>query len=201
MLLSDLTQKPVYVGKTFRGVCLGVAVSLKTYAVKYLLCSSNPKPNSSHADFAVAVSSVLEISDTILLSKLRSAVPRACAKFFLYRPVFSDEGAYLGNISDLELRDFIATQFFTDRGESLPITAIAACSDAVILKKEQPYPLGQRIPAPVIALFTDKPDAVVTKPVLRSAIANCRLLKLTLSLPPFSLDLPAVSNGVFRRQL
>ncbi len=199
MLLSDLVQKPVYVGKTFRGVCLGVAVSLKTHAVKYLLCSSNANPNASHVDFAVATSSVLEIGDTILLSKLRSAVPRACAKFFLHRPIFSDEGAYLGTVADLTLRDFIATQLFTDRGEILPVNAISACSDAVILKKEQPYPLGQRIPVPVLGLFTDKSDAVVTKPVLRSAIAKGRLLKLTLALPPFSLDLPCSLNGVFRR--
>ena len=198
MFLSNLVGKPLYANKTFRGVCRGIAFSLKTHAVKYLLCSATA--TASCADFAVAVSAVQDINDSIILSKLRSAVPRACAKIVPQLPVFSGEGGYLGKIQDLELCDFIATRLFTDQGETLPVHTIAACADAVILKKALPYPLGQRIPTPFLSLCTGKPDTVVTKPVLRSAIAKGELLKLTLALPPFSLNLSA-SNGVFRRQL
>ena len=35
------------------------------------------------------------------------------------------------------------------------------------------------------ALVTEKNDAVVTKPILKTAIKNKALIKLTLSLPPF----------------
>ena len=198
MLLSSLVGKPVFVHKTVRGVCRGVALSLKTHAVKYLLCSTSA--TSSRADFAVAVSSVLSVDDGIVLSKLRAAVPRYCVNLFLTLPVFSDEGGYLGKIADLEIRDFIATELFTDIGKNLSVHAITACSDAVILKKELGYPLGQRVPNSVVSLLTDKPNTVVTKPVLRSAIKKGALLKLTLALPPFSLNLSS-SNGVFRGQL
>ena len=92
-------------------------------------------------------------------------------------------------VEDLEMQDFIATRLFTDQGDVIPITSLYACSDAVILKKEQPYPIGQRIPAHILSLLTDKADAVVTRPLLKTAIQRKALVKLTLSLPPFHLEL------------
>lgn len=185
MKLSQLTEKNIYVNKTFKGVCRGVAISLKSHAVRYLLCASSP--TQSVTDFSVGIAAVEEIGTAITLTRLRPACPKGCAKISIGLPVYSFEGGYLGSVTDLDIRDFVATRLYTDRGESFPILSVFACSDAVILRKEQPFPLGQRIPAPFLCLFTTKSDGVITKPILRTAAAKGSLVKLTLSLPPFSL--------------
>ena len=176
MKLSDLCDKNIYTSKTFQGVCRGVALSLKSHAVRYLLCASTP--TQSNTDFSVGVQSVVEIADRIFLSRLRPASPKGCAKIAVGLPVYSFEGGFLGTVADLDLFDFTATTLYTDRGESFPVTSIFACSDAVILRKEPPYPLGQRIPAPLLSLFTDKSDGLVTKPILHTAIEKKALVKL-----------------------
>ena len=187
MKLSDLYEKNIYVGKNIRGVCRGVTLSLKSQSVKYLLCASALTQSST--DFSVTTSSVCEIDESIHLSRLRPVYPKSCAKLTLGCPVYSFEGGYLGVVEDLEMQNFIATRLFTDQGDVIPITSLYACSDAVILKKEQPYPIGQRIPAHILSLLTDKADAVVTRPLLKTAIQRKALVKLTLSLPPFHLEL------------
>jgi len=186
MNLSTLHEKNVFVGKALRGVCRGVAISLTSQAVKYLLCASSPTQSS--VDFAVSTTAVSEIGQDILLSRLRPSYPKNCAKISIGLPVYAFDGGHLGFVSDLEIRNFFATRLFTDRGDVFPITSVFACSDAVILRKEQPYPIGQRIPATLLPVVTDKTDGVVTKPVLRTAIAKGTLVKLTLSLPPFALE-------------
>ena len=184
MLLSDLVNKNVYAGVTLKGKCVGVGISLKTYAVKYLLCSSTVQ-NAMHADFCVSVSAVEEVEDDIYLSRLRPAFPKNCAKVYLRRPIYLENGAYLGNVQDVEIQNYIALRLFTDQNKALPLTSVAAFSDAVILKKEQPYPIGQRIPAPALLQFSSKNEPIVTRSVLRSAITQSSLIKLTLSLAPF----------------
>ena len=196
MKLSYLNEKSVYAGKTFRGVCRGVALSLKSQAVKYLLCASTLTQTAT--DFSVGVSAVTEVGESILLSRLRPAYPKNCAKITIGLPVYSFEGGHLGFVEDLEMRDFVATRLLTDRGDVFPITSVFACADAVILRKEPPYPLGQRIPAPLLPIVTDKSEALVTKPILRAAIQKRALVKLTLSLPPFNLE-EQPSHRVFRR--
>jgi len=184
--LSDLSEKNVYANKNFCGVCRGVGISLKSHAVRYLLCASTPTQSS--ADFSVGIGTVISVGDSIILSRLRPSCPKSCAKISIGLPIYSFEGGYLGTVSDLDVVDFIATTLYTDRGETFPVTALFACSDAVILRKEQPYPLGQRIPAPMLPLVTTKTDSVVTKAVLRTASAQGSLVKLTLSLPPFGFN-------------
>ena len=185
MKLTDLAEKRLLVNKSFRGVCKGVGLSLKSHAVKYLLCASSTTQNN--ADFSVGVSSVCEISDAIHLSRLRPVYPKTCAKLAVGLPVYSFEGGFLGSVAEVDIKNFVATRVYTNQGEAFPITSIIACSDAVILRKEQAYPLGQRIPAPVLPLVSEKPEAVVTRAVLRSAIEKGSLVKLTLSLPPFNV--------------
>lgn len=184
MKLSELTGKHVFVGNNFKGVCLGVGISLKNCAVKYLLCCSAKAYISlhAHADFAVNVSAIEEVGAQIRLSRLRPVHPKNCAKIFGGLPVFSFEGAFLGKLHDLEIQDFTATRLYTDRNKSFPALCIAACTDALLLRKEQPYPLGQRIPAPLVLPIN---EPVVTKSVLRTASENGKLIRLTLSLPPF----------------
>lgn len=197
MKLSDLCEKSIYTNKAFQGICRGVGLSLKSHAVRYLLCASTPTQMGT--DFSVGVNAVTEVNERILLSRLRPASPKGCAKIAIGLPVYSFEGGFLGTVTDLDICDFTATTLYTDRGDSFPITSIFACSDAVILRKEQPYPLGQRIPAPLLSLVTDKSDGVVTKPILRTAIEKGSLVKLTLALPPFSFDPTIRSHSVFRR--
>ena len=183
MLLSTITDKTVYLNKTPRGVVKGVGISLKTHAVKYLLCANS---QSARAHFALPVSAVASIDEQVFLSRMRPVLPKNCACLFIGLPVYAYDGAYLGKITELEMKNFAATLFYTDVGHDFPVSVIAACSDAVLLKKEQVYPLGQRIPAPVISQYLSKADGVVTKPVLRCAMQKSSLVKLTLSLPPFS---------------
>jgi len=185
MFLTQLTDREITVGKTPKGVCQGVGISLKTQAVKYLLCASS---STSRARFAVPVSAVESVGEQIVLSRLRPVFPKNCACLFLHLPVYGFDGGFLGEVLDLAIKDFIATNLITSEGE-YPTNAITACADAVLLKKEQPFPIGQRIPAPMLSLLTDKTDGLVTKPILRTAIRKNTLVKLTLSLPPFRLYL------------
>ena len=187
MFLKDITNKPVFANGCLQGVCRGVGVSLKTFAVKYLLCAS--AATQSAPDFAIGVSAIESVQEGISLTRLRAVYPKSCAKIFIGAPVYSFEGGYLGKVADLQIRDFAATSLITDQGERFPVTALYACSDAVILKKEQPYPLGQRVPAPMLSVMECKKETVVTKPLLRAAIRQKALVNLTLSLPPFSMEL------------
>ncbi len=183
MFLSDITNKTLSLNKTPRGVVKGVGISLKTYAVKHLLCGNS---QSARTHFALPVSAIESIEESIVLSRMRPVLSKNSACLFIGLPVYAYDGAYLGKITELEMKNFIATVFYTDAGLDFPVSVIAACSDAVLLKKEQPYPLGQRIPAPFLSILLGKKDGVVTKPVLRSAMQKSSLVKLTLSLPPFS---------------
>ena len=133
MKLSDLSEKNIYTNTTFQGVCRGVGISLKSHAVRYLLCASTP--TQANTDFSVGIHSVMEIRDHITLSRLRPASPKGCAKIAIGLPVYSFEGGFLGKVADLDLTDFTATTLYTDRGERFPVTSIFACSDAVILRK------------------------------------------------------------------
>ena len=186
MFLSQLVDMPVCVGKNTRAFCQGVGISLKTYAVKYLLCANAP---NSRAYFALPVSAVEEIGDGIRVSRLRPVLPKNCACVFLSLPVYAFDGGYLGKLIDMEVKNFVATALLTDEGGEYPVSGITACSDAILLKKEQPFPLGQRVPAPFLPIVTDKGDAIVTRPLLRTAMRKNALVKLTLSLPPVSLEL------------
>ncbi len=183
MLLTQLVNKEIFSGSVRKGYFRGVGISLKSYAVKYLLCSVAP---SAEADFAVPTTAVEEVGESVVLKRLRPVFPKNCARIFIGRPVYSVDGVYLGCVADLALQNFTAAYLYTDRGESYPVTAIAACLDAVLLKKEQPYPLGQRLPEPIRYELTDKQDALVTRQILRAAIEQGSLIRLTLSLPPFA---------------
>lgn len=186
MFLSELTNKEIFVGKNPRGIVKGVAVSLKTHEVKYLLCAN---AKTSRAIFAIPLRAVVSVGECVQLSRLRPVLPKHCACIFLHLPVYSFEGEHLGSLQELSLQSFVATTLLTDKKVSFPVSAVLACSDALLLKKEQPYPLGQRIPAPFLPLLTEKEDGLVTKPILRTAAQKNSLVKLTLALPPFSIEL------------
>lgn len=185
MFLSQLAEKEIFVGNTPRAIIKGVGVSLKTYKIKYLLCAET---TASRALFALSINGITSFNMPILLPRLRPVLAKHCACVFLGLPVYSFDGEYLGNIQDLAIDNQAATLLYTDKEITLPISSVAACSDALLLKKEQPYPLGQRIPAPFVPALSEKYGGIVTKPVLRAALEKNSLIKLTLSLPPFDLN-------------
>ncbi len=184
MYLSHLTNKEIYTGNAPKGVVRGVGVSLKSHAVKYLLCSSL---GGTSVDFSVSANAVERVDEGVRLSTLRPLVPKNCARVFIGRPVYAFDGAYLGKIIDLEMQNFTATHLFTDQNAAYPVTSVTASADAVLLKREQLFPLGQRIPAPVLFRVSDKKSSVVTKQILRAAIEKGELIRLTLSLSPFGI--------------
>ncbi len=196
MFLNELAKKIVYVGKNPRGVCLGIGISVKSQTVKYLLCASlrptGDTPDTiekDDVDFAVSLSSVEEITENaIYLSSLRAVFPKNSAKIFLDKPIYSDEGIFLGNVTNVLIQNAKAVKVFTDKNSSFSLLSLSACSDALILRKEPPFPIGQRVPAPLVSHFSCKNDSIITRSILRSAIQKGSLIKLTLSLPPFSLE-------------
>lgn len=184
MLLSEIVGKNVYSGKALRGVCRGVCLSLKSRAVKYLLCSSEPAQND-YTEFSVGISCIGAVEDAVILKRLRTAIPKNCVRFFTGRPVYSEEGAYLGITSDLVMENFTATKLVTDSGKIYSTAAIAALGDAVILRKEPVFPLGALVneeiparPAPI------REGTLVTRGTLRAAMASGQLIRLTTALLP-----------------
>lgn len=184
MLLSALIGKELFLGKTYKGVCRGVGISLKTYEIKYLFCASAPS-NREEGDFVLPFSAVASIGETVILSKARPAFPKSCAKLFLRRPVYDVDGVFLGELTDADVDGYKVTSVSTSLGLRFSSLLFSTCADAILLKKELPYPIGQRVPAPVLSALTDKTEGVVTKSLLRLAIEKGALVKLTLSLPPF----------------
>lgn len=85
MLLSEIVGKNVYSGKALRGICRGVCLSLKSRAVKYLLCSREPAQND-YTEFSVGVSCIGDVDDCVRLKRLRTAIPKNCVRFFTGRP-------------------------------------------------------------------------------------------------------------------
>ena len=182
MLLSDIIGKNICVEGRVRGVCLGVGVSLKTRLVKYLLCAEH---NRQKPDFAVKLSAVTKIDEEITLPRLRAVLPQNCARIFIGLPLYSQNGGFLGNLQDAELENANLLRLISDKNESFSAVAITACGDAVLLRENLPFPLGLRLPAP---FRKDRAEPVVTKAVLRAAIAEGSLVKLTLALPPFAAN-------------
>lgn len=142
MLLSEIVGKNVYSGKAVRGICRGVCLSLKSRAVKYLLCSREPAQND-YTEFSVGVNCIDTVAENVFLKRLRPAVPKNCVRFFTGRPIYSEEGLYLGITADLVMEEFTATKLIADTGKTYSAAAIAALGDAVILRKEPVFPLGR----------------------------------------------------------
>ena len=185
MLLSQIVGKNVFSGKSLKGTCRGVSISLKSRAVKYLLCSRETAQNNDYTEFSVSVGCIASVEDAVILKRMRVSEPKNCARFFTGRPVYSEEGAYLGIASDLVMENFTATKLVTDTGKSYPAAAISALGDAVLLKREPLFPLGSLVTADLPA----SPDViragtVISRATLKSAITSGCLIRLTLSALP-----------------
>ena len=171
-----ILQNVVYVNQTPRGKINQLGVSLKTGAIKYLFCATDTRE-----EFAVNANAIRSIEEfCIRLSSLRPVIPKNIVKISIGLPVYAFTGVYLGKISEITRENMRVTALITDKNAVLPFSAVLACADAIILRKNLPYPLGQRIPAPTMQ--------VITRPILQNAIAEKNLIKLTLSLAPFALS-------------
>ncbi len=185
MRLSELIGKPVFVGDKQRGTFQGVFLSPKYKTVKYLLCNIDQK--NAKTALAVSVSCVERFEECIVLKRIRSTLPKNAVLFKMGCPAYTEEGTYLGVTLDVEIYNLTATDFFTESGR-FSATAVCAIGDAVLMKKEQPYPIGQRIPAhTLLQLSLPSNVTLVSKPILKNVIKAGRLVSFTLSLPPFHL--------------
>ncbi len=178
MLLSQLIGKTLVHNNTPRGKCLGVGISPKNKSLKYLFCSTEECD-----DFVLPVTTLLSLSENALfLSRVRPVLPKPCAKLLAGVPVFSSDGKFLGRLTDAELQNQTLVRIYTDREGEFPSALIAVISDAILLRKALPYPLGQPL--------SDQNEPFVTKRVLRKSICTQSLIRLTLSLPPFHHRIP-----------
>lgn len=170
----NIISKTIYLNQTPRGTCEGIGLSLKNGGIKYLFCS-----NYEHVPFVINANAVVSADEHgIEVSHLRPVIPKNTLKLFLGQPVYAYNGLYLGKMLEIKQENFLLQTLITDKNMRIPFTAIQACNDAVLLRKQLPYPLGQRIPT--------KTTQTITRPVLRNAIQEKSLIKLTLSLAPFT---------------
>ena len=176
MLLTQLVNKQIILNNTPRGFSQSVGISLKGKTIKYLFCSSSA---GEQTNFVLPISAVNSLSENALfLSYLRPILPKNNVQVFIGMPIYNYNGEYLGNLSDAEIQNNQIFTLFTSKNDGYPFTSISAVADAIILKKPQPYPIGQQLPN----------LDIVTKSVLRKAVEEQNLIQLTLSLPPFSLS-------------
>ena len=169
-----------YVNNIPRGTCSRLGVSLKTGAIKYLFCLTD-----ENKEFALNVKALLSVDDFRLeLSSFRSVIPKNAVKISLGQPVYSHNGVYLGAIKNVMQSNMRITDLVTEKGV-IPFSFVQACADAIILRKPLPYPLGQSLPT----------AQYVTRPLLKEAIKENALIKLTLSLSPFKLYGYVTENG------
>lgn len=193
MYVSTLVGKRVFSRSAERGVCVGVGVSLKTFVVKYLFYQ--PLHERANVLFALPFARVCAADGLCLQADgVRALSPKGCAPFRLRLPVFTAEGVAVGQVADLSITEgqdgeYRAEFMVLDGGKTIAADEIAVYADAVLLKKSRPYPLGQRIPAPILSLFSDKNQPFVSKAALRRAVERNDLIKFTLSLPPFHAQL------------
>ena len=180
MLLSQLVGKKIYSAGKIRGICRGVGIQVKSRAVKYLICTDVEKER----ELFLSMSAIKEISPSgICLRSFRPTAPQSVSRFFSSRPVYEETGKYLGIAVDLEIQNSFAVSLTTDTGAVYSAYCITAVSDAILLKRRLVFPLGEKIPQ---ELYTQTKSPVVSKGVLKQAIDDGQLIRLTLSLPLFS---------------
>ena len=178
MLLTQLIHKNVYYLNQAKCVCIGIGVSTKNFAIKYLLCRSI----TNKSNFCINFSAIEYIGEDIFLSHLRPVIAKSCIFITLKMAVYTFSGKFLGELLDASIQDFTIKDLILNDRFIIPIENVSAINDVVILKKKQNFPLGERIPAPFSSQRSEK---LITKAVLKSAMQESRLIRLTLSLPLF----------------
>lgn len=180
MFLSELVGKKIYSAGKIRGICRGVGLTVKSRAVKYLICVDI----ASERELFLSLNAIAEISENgIRLKAFRPTAPQSISRLFSSRPVYDETGEYLGIVVDLEIENGVATALITDTGSVYSAYSLTAVSDAVLLKRRLSFPLGEKTPA-FFKRQTGVP--VLSKALLKHAIEKGELIRLTLALPLFS---------------
>lgn len=183
MLLTSLIGKPITVDKTPRGFCVGLGIAKKTGKLKYLLCSEE---ENGQTTFAVPYNLLIAVRhDVLQLSKLRAVLPKQYAPIYSALPVYDVKGKHLGELENAEWTNETVDCLFVN-GKRLPFYCVSALSDAVLVNPISRFPLGQPIPFPYLEEKRLSQN-VVTKSVLKQAVQSQSLIRLTLSLAPFSV--------------
>lgn len=183
MFLTSIIHKRIIVNNTPRGICVGVGISKKDGTIKQLICVElDNRATHFHVPFSL-VTFIKE--DAVHLQKLRAVTPAKCAVLTLNKPVYTNRGDSLGLLQNAEwINGQLAV--LSINGKSIPYSSICAVSDAILVRQNPTFPLGQRIPVSHLNEFQlDK--NIVTKSVLKRSLARRSLIRLTLSLSPFNV--------------
>lgn len=176
-------QKEIYVKRKKReeyfyekrGVCLGVYVSKKSGAIKYLFCALDDDKTVTVP--VGAIDQIHPVTGGIYLKNLRTAIPNQCLRLTPFLPVYSCEGKYLGRLDDVCAQGLTVTKLVVG-SQKYPALAIDAVSDALLLKP-LPYPLGE---------WSKEEESSVSRKLLKDKIKQGELIRFTLSLPPFDVE-------------
>ena len=181
MFLTSFIGKRIVTNQSPRCLCVGVAVSLKSGILLYLLCSHT---ETDVNPFALPASSIHSVNEScIVANKFRPCICKRANGLFLGMPAYSTQGKRLGELENGEIQHGVLTHI-TVGGLRYNRTQIRALMDAILLTPSPVYPIGQPVPVPH---FNKKDTAnTVTKAQLKKAVENHRLIQFTLSLPPFS---------------
>ena len=161
-----------------RGICLGVYISKKSAQIKYLLCSLD---DDKTVNLPFSAIERADENGAIYLKNLRSAFPNQCARLTPYLPVYSSEGKYLGRLDRIICENSCVSKLVVSK-KKYPALSIDAICDAVILKPLS-YPLGE---------WSKEEESGVSRRILKDKIKQGKLIKFTLSLPPFNVDFDGV---------
>ena len=156
-----------------RGVCLGVYVSKKTGAIRYITCLIDDEKS---VDIPVGqIERFNENNGEIYLKNLRTAIPNQCVRITPFLPVYSVEGKYLGRLDGILANGFTVTKLIVGKTK-YPVASLESSLDVAILKGIA-YPLGE---------WSEKEKINVSRKLLKEKIGQGKLIEFTLSLPPFS---------------
>lgn len=183
MLLSQILSKSIELRDKTCATAIAIGVSSKNFTIKYIFCGNieNTAPQ-----FVLNYSALQTITPISLrFAPTRPVIPKSCFILVLQKSVYSQKGEFIGFLENANIENGVLTQLFIDKNVYSP-SEIFAVSDVIILKKSSPFPLGQRIPAPHEYPFCTEKDTLVNKRILRGALENGKIIKLTLSLSPFS---------------
>ncbi len=192
MFLTQIIDLPVRVSNVTRGKVKNACFSLKTGELKYLICA--PTDEQTQADFTVTFSSVVSLEDDVTLKRLTPVIAKNCVSLPLFSPVYDEQAKLLGELTDAKIENGVVTELIIDYDKRYPAHLLLASKDVVILRKKPPYPIGQRVPAPVLLRFQQQktPQSSadrVTKAFLKATIKKGELIKTTLALAPFYKNL------------
>lgn len=166
MFLHELEGKNIHTAKKLHGICKGVAVRIKSQKIHYLYCE-----NAEKQSFFLPVSTIKSVEEEGIMLKKMQPAPLNLPILSTQKPVYLQEGIFLGRVQDVRIDNWKITQIILE-DKSYSSLCITALSDALLLKKAPPFPLG----------CVTKEGEIITRTLLKQAVKEGRLISLTTSL-------------------